>query len=164
MDKPCTLTIHRTSSGYLLRIIGRGSMNESPTARDFLGGAMDDGAHIVVDLADCEYLDSTFLGCLIMLHKRGQSGPASFRVVANAAARRRLLEPVRLEQVLDFADTVPECTGDPVQLPVTPLERREFAEHLLETHHKLAELGGPAAGTFLAIANRLKQELDEPFS
>lgn len=161
MEKPCTLTIHRTNAGYLLRVIGRGTMNESPTARDFLGGAIDDGVQIVVDLSDCEYLDSTFLGCLIMLHKRGQAGPAGFHVVADAAARRRLLEPVRLEQVLKFVDAMPECIGDPVELPVTQLERREFAEHLLETHRKLAELGGPAADTFRAIANRLKQELDE---
>ncbi len=160
MEKPCTLTIYRTSTGYLLRIAGRGTMRESPTVRDFLCGAIDDGAQTMVDLSDCEYLDSTFLGCLIMLHKRGKRGTASFRVVADAAARRRLLETVRLEQILDFADSPPECKSDPVELPVTPLQRREFAEHLLETHRKLAELGGPAADTFVAIANRLKQELD----
>ena len=69
MSDPCTLTIHRTKFGYLLRLVGRGTMRESPTVRDFACGAIEDGAEFVVDLSACEYLDSTFLGCLVLLHK-----------------------------------------------------------------------------------------------
>jgi len=160
MAADCTLTIHRTESGYLFRIAGRGSMRESPAVRDFVCGAIEDGADVVMDLAACEYLDSTFLGCLVMLHQRGTSGDGSFAVLADEAVRKKLLRSVRLDRVLHFADQCPQCVGDPVALHVSVLDRREFGEHLLETHRRLAELGGPAADTFRKVAEQLGKELD----
>jgi len=43
MDSSCTLEIHSIEAGYLLRIVGRGTMKESPTARDFATGAIEEG-------------------------------------------------------------------------------------------------------------------------
>ncbi len=164
MSEPCTLTIHRTASGYLFRIAGRGTMRESPSVRDFVCGAIEDGADVVLDLSACEYLDSTFLGCLVMLHERGKSCDGSFAVFADESVREKLLGSVRLHRFLTFTDECPNCIGDPVTLNVSILERIEFGQHLLETHRKLAELGGPAAGTFRKVAEQLEKELDDPSS
>jgi anti-anti-sigma regulatory factor len=161
MSQPCTLTIHRTSSGYVFRIAGRGTMRESPAVRDFICGAIEDGADVVADLSACEYLDSTFLGCLVLLHKRGQTSRGSFAVHADEIARARLLGSVGLERVLNFVDACPDCIGDGVNLPQADLERTEFWRHLLETHRRLAELGGPAAETFQRIADQMARELGE---
>ena len=60
MAATCTLAIHRTETGYLFRVIGRGTMRQSPAVRDFVSGAMEDGVEVVLDLCECEYLDSTF--------------------------------------------------------------------------------------------------------
>lgn len=164
MSDPCTLTIRRTASGYVFRVAGRGTMRESPTLRDFVCGAMEDGADVVVDLAGCEYLDSTFLGCLVLLHKRGQTCDGSFAVLAEDCVRKKLLATVGLDHVLEFAEQSPQCMGTPVTLPLTDLERREFHAHLLETHRKLAELGGPTAGTFRRIADQMAKEVGEDSS
>jgi anti-sigma B factor antagonist len=161
MSDPCTLTIHRTNTGYVFRIAGRGTMHESPAVRDFICGAMEDGASIVVDLTDCEYLDSTFLGCLVLLHKRGRNEKGSFAVHADERVRSRLLGCVGLDRVLDFVEQCPECVGPPVTLPLANLERNEFWHHLLETHRKLAELGGPSAESFGRIADQMAREIDQ---
>ena len=160
MAEPCTVTIHRTVSGCLLRIAGRGTMRESPSVRDFVLGALADGADVVLDLSECERLDSTFLGCLVMLHEGGKSCDGSFAVFADESVREKLLGSVRLHRLLTFEDERPDCLGDPVMLNVSILEQIEFGHHLLETHRKLAELGGPAAGSFRRAVEQLEKELD----
>ena len=161
MTDHCTLTIHRTESGYLFRIAGRGTNRESSAVRDFVCGAIEDGADVVLDLSTCEYLDSTFLGCLVLLHQRAAAHPGTFVVFADESTRERLLRQVGLDRLLCFVEALPPCTGEAVSLEVPTLERMEFCEHLLESHEKLAELGGPTAQTFASIAKQLAKELED---
>ncbi len=87
---PCQIGIYRTLTGYLFRITGRGTLRESPAFRDFVCGAIEDGAQVVLDLSACEHLDSTFLGCLVMIHQRGESDGGSFALFADRAIRENL--------------------------------------------------------------------------
>ena len=66
---------------------------------------------------------------------------------------------VHLDHFLNFADECPAGAGAPVTLHVSALDRAEFGQHLLETHRKLAELGGPAADTFRKVADQIAREL-----
>ena len=161
VDRPCNIEIDRTADGYLFRVVGRGTMRESPAVRDFGCGAIEDGADVLVDLSECEHLDSTFLGCLVVLNQRSQVSKGSFRVYASQEARDRLFGVSHLDRVLTFDERLPATIGMPVTLQITNLQRHEFCEHLLDTHHRLAELGGPSAETFQRIVEQLKQELDE---
>lgn len=158
MHQTCALAIHRTDSGYLFRIDGRGTMRESVAVRDFVCGALEKSDSVVVDLNDCDYLDSTFLGCLLVMHQRSSSCAAKLSIFATDSARQRLLATLRLDRVLSFAEELPECVGAAATLEVSEVGQPEFASHLIETHRKLAELGGPAANTFHAIADDLARE------
>jgi anti-anti-sigma regulatory factor len=160
MDEHSKIEIHRSVSGYVFRIVGRGTLLESAAVCDFVCGAIEDGADVVLDLSECEYLDSTFLGGLVIMYRRGESGCGSFAVFADESARRNLLDSCRLDLILPFVDECPPCTESSVALQVTHLKRTEFAQHLLETHRKLAKLGGPAAETFRRIVDQLRKELD----
>jgi len=162
MGERCTLTIHRTGSGCLIRVAGRGTMWESPSVRDFVCGTIEGGADVVLDLSECEYLDSTFLGCLVMLHERGKTRDGSFAVFADQSRREKVLGSVRLHRLLSFVDECPHCLGDPVGLNVSVLEGAAFGHHLLETHRRLAELGGPAAPSFRRAVKQLEKELNVP--
>lgn len=160
MSQTCTIAIQRTASGYLFRVAGRGTLRESPAVRDFVCGAIDDGAQIIIDLSDCEYLDSTFLGCLVMMQQRGKTKDGSFRLFADQETRDRLFHTCRLDHLLQFADGLPETDGEPVRLEITELDRQEFCRHLVDAHEQLAELGGPSAETFRHIVEQLRQELN----
>jgi anti-anti-sigma factor len=156
----CIVAIHRIESGFLLRLSGRGTLHDSPAVRDFVCGIIKEGAQIVLDLSECEYLDSTFLGCLMVLHERSSNRPGSFAVLANETARRKLLRTVRLDRLLTFIDECPVSIGEPVILRSSELKRTDFCRHLLETHRKLSELGGPEAATFGSIADEFAKELN----
>ena len=161
MDPACQIEIYCVESGYLFRIVGRGTLRESPAVRDFVYGALDDGADIVIDLNECEHLDSTFLGCLVILTQRSNQTTGSLGLFASDKTKQRLFGTSHLDRVLTFTDEHDECIGAPVSLQITNLERREFCQHLLDTHEKLAQLGGPSAETFQRIVVQLKQELEQ---
>jgi anti-anti-sigma factor len=161
MAETCNLAIHRTESGYVFRIAGRGTHQESASLKDFVCGAVEGGANVVLDLSPCDYLDSTFLGLLLILHQLGESSEGSFAVLADEDARRKLLCTAGLDQLLPFAEEPPECIGKPVTLELSKPDEREFGKHVLEMHRLLAELGGPAADAFREVADQLQKDLDE---
>ena len=161
MDDSTLVTVKRSESGYIVRVQGKGTRHESPSVRDFVCGAIEDGASVVLDLAGCEYLDSTFLGCLVILHKRGCENDGRFRVCADESAINKLLHPTRLDQVLSFCPALPESRGNPVALKPVELERLEFGQHLLATHDELAQIGGPHSTAFELVADQLRRELSE---
>ncbi len=116
---------------------------------------------LVVDLAGCDYLDSTFLGCLVDLHKHyGMRQPSRFTVVAPPEAAHRLLGPTHLDRFLHIADAVPETIGNAVELPREVLGPDDLGRHLLDCHRRLAEVEGPNQAIFQRIADRLATELE----
>ena len=58
------LKIAPTANGCVIRVEGRGTMNESTAAKNVALRTLkgDDSASVVFDLSNCEYLDSTFPG------------------------------------------------------------------------------------------------------
>src|SRR4051812_9057346 len=99
MSVPCVVKVGRTTAGYRLRVEGTGTMRESPAVSEFAGHALGDGAStLVVDLTACDYLDSTFLGCLVNLqlhHGRGE--PPRLLIAASPGVGRRSFAANHLE-------------------------------------------------------------------
>ena len=79
MPTPALLKVARTSTGYCVRIEGRGTMRESPAAAEFVLRSLEKAPApgITVDLSGCDYLDSTFLGCLVEMQRRLTKTPAA---------------------------------------------------------------------------------------
>jgi anti-anti-sigma factor len=161
-----SLSIGPTPLGFVVRLRGKGTMNESVALQEFathaLGGP-DATSLLVIDLTDCEYLDSTFLGGLALLHRRhNQSSPHRFQVFASADRRQKLLAATHLDRVLDLAQERPLVdVGALVELG-RHNDTRELVRHVMESHRRLAELKGPDHREFAAIADRLAEELGEP--
>jgi len=142
-------------------------MKQSPALRQFTDQSLDKNplTGILLDLAACEYLDSTFLGCIVGLHRRCGPPHASqtppLAVCADGPTRRRLLGPTRLDLVLHCRDVAPPAQGEWIELPAAELPREDFGYHVMECHRRLAEVGGPQGAVFQAVADQLARELAE---
>jgi hypothetical protein len=141
-------------------------MSESPALREFAVQSFDSPAAtstVVVDLSQCDYLDSTFLGCLLSLHRKyNRTSPHRFQVAASGDKRQQLLAPTHLIQALDLTDICPEPISDVVEVSRPTLPGEDLGRHVMECHRHLAELGGAGAAAFRAIAEQLARELGEP--
>lgn len=154
-----------TADGCCVRIEGRGTMQESPAAKAIAAGTLrgDQKTHVVVDLSFCDYLDSTFLGCLVQLFRDfGSKTDSRFHIAGSADRRKKLLGACHLDKVIPSLDTAPQQLGEWVPVPVPPVGSKDLARHIMECHKLLAEIDCPMRAAFAKIAEQLQRELNEP--
>jgi anti-anti-sigma regulatory factor len=156
---PCELLVGPISDGTVVTLVGRGTMCESPAFRDLAARLLDKGV-VVFDASRCDYLDSTFLGCLIGLKKSCElvSG-YRFLIAASPDQRVKLFCTSSLHRYFDFVDDCPETSCDCEKIDLERPEQRELGRHIMRCHERLAEMGGSESGAFQAIADRLAKEL-----
>jgi anti-anti-sigma regulatory factor len=159
------LRVGRTASGFLVQVEGWGTLRESPALREFAVQSLDDPggpSTVVVDLSHCDYLDSTFLGCLVSLHRKyNRTSPHRFQVAASCDQCQKLLAPTHLNHLLDVTEVCPEPVSDVLEVSRPLLPTYDLGRHILECHRRLAELGGSQAASFRSIADHLARELGE---
>ena len=156
------LEVGRTPDGFVVRIAGRGSRHESPGLKAFVMKALDGtpSAAFTVDLSACEYLDSTFLGCLVGLHSKfNAKGGPRVHVAGSDDKLGQLFGSSGLDRVLPRGGSSEPAVGEWLAVPAAELDRDQLGEHLIECHRRLAEVGGPEAETFAAIADQIEREL-----
>lgn len=164
MSESCVLKVAGTTGGYCIRVEGRGTMRESRAAAEFAARPLEEpGVVVVADLSACEYLDSTFLGCLVDMHRRaGKEKPPRFVVFAPPEKVQTLLYPMRLDLVLKTTAQPPELVGHFVALRAAEPGTADVMRHVMDCHRLLAEVGGPQKAVFTAIADNIERELNKP--
>jgi anti-sigma B factor antagonist len=93
----------------------RGSLDlaTSPTVRAALSEATEKGSHhLIVDLTQLEFLDSTGLGVLIGAHRRAAERGGSFRVVISDGPIARLLNITGLITVFAVYHSLEDARSD----------------------------------------------------
>jgi hypothetical protein len=151
----------RTRNGFRLLVEGRGTLRESPAVYEFAEHALsDECSTLVVDLSACDYLDSTFMGCLVILQKRhGHGTPPRLLIAAPPDVGHRVLAPNHLDGLFHMVDASPEVVGGEEALPSLELGVSDFGRHVLDCHRRLAEVDGPSQAAFAAVADGLAREL-----
>ena len=137
-------------------------MGQSPAAREVALNTLgaDPQAVVVFDLSACEYLDSTFLGCLMDVYRRfGRTQPQRYFLAADAATRKKLLGPTHIDRLIPTLEVPPEPCGPWVVVPTQNLDRRALTRHVMECHQALAESDCPMRGVFAKVVQHLEREL-----
>lgn len=147
--------------GLVVYLSGRFTMNESWQFQEFLCQTLSSDKQLasIVDLNECEYLDSTFLGCLVKIHKQF---PARLVLSANEESSARLLQTCHLHRLFQFLSTpLTDVTTEPICLSTPSMDRVDFGHHVLDCHRQLAEIASPSQAAFHRIVEHLEQELGE---
>ncbi len=77
-----------------------------PTFRKVLGSKIDEGPkHIILDLSQIDFIDSSGLGALVQLAKQAQTAKGTLQIVTNARVTQTV-KLVRLEQFLSLRPSV----------------------------------------------------------
>ena len=157
------IRVHQDPHVLTFRVSGRATMQQSPAllraaAQSLAGGVTS----LRVDLHDCAYMDSTFLGSLLALKRQvdAQGGGRDFALLAPSPRCIGLLQQMGMDRVL-------RITGEAADLPENewralddpaPDRQAEFKETVVRAHQELAGLPtGSGADQFKAIASKLTQ-------
>ncbi len=87
MPMPSKFLIGHLSDGLVIRVVGCATMRESPAFRAAVEPNLDAG-NVLFDATQCDYVDSTFLGCLIGIKKACELLSSRRFVIAACAATR----------------------------------------------------------------------------
>jgi anti-sigma B factor antagonist len=145
-------------------VAGRARMMEGLAIRRFAEQALQAGAkYFRVDLSDCTYMDSTFQGTLLCLHRKAKERQGELQVFSPSSACRQLLKQIGVDRVFHLVEhpLSEEPDADAVKLTIDCRETvsRELEGTLVDAHQQLAALDGPEAPAFRAVVNTLLKDI-----
>lgn len=158
----------------LVQVIGRGSYRISPGLKEFASAALDRGAHgIVLDMADCIGMDSTFMGVLAGLSTRlaAKATPGHGRVtLINLSPKlRRLLTTLGLDQLVevhlagetpaDLAALTERGLQESGKETASEASRKERMQTMLSAHEDLVEALPHNKPQFKDVLDFLRQDI-----
>lgn len=142
-----------------VKIYGRGTFQTVADFRDFVKKSLDDGCGVFIDLANCETLDSTFIGTLVALgmgsKKDGESRLKLFNVSDHV---KNILTTLGLLNILDIRDSVPSGGGEFSTLESTAHDKVEITDLMLDAHLTLSRLNERNAVEFKDVVEFLRQQ------
>ena len=94
----------------VVRVAGELDIASAPALREKVIAALTEGhVHVVLDLTDVAFLDSTGLGVIVGLLKRARTLGGDLRLVCPGDGVRRVFEITALDRTLPLARTVEEA-------------------------------------------------------
>jgi anti-anti-sigma factor len=163
-DSSGTIFATFESSTAVVRVRGKAQAHQCPAFRRFaeemLAGSAD---RLQVDLSECDYFDSTFLGTLLHLRKTpGQDGSSMLTLVAPSEQCLQILGRMGAKSLfrIDHGCSV----DDSQQWHVLPEEQPgqcglDFKRNVVEAHQELAQVNGPMQDKYRMIADLAAQDL-----
>lgn len=147
------------------RVEGRATFQISPGLKKYAAERMLDGfRRFVVDLSDCETMDSTFMGTLagIALHL-GEIGQGDLKVVNANKRAASLLSNLGLDQLFEVLEAGAPGVRfpEPVQFTEangTRLTQEESRAQMLDAHQALVEADAENAVRFRDVLEVLGQD------
>jgi len=146
----------------VFRPVGRVTFKVSKEFREYVAKAFAaDTTCLVLDLAECATMDSTFMGVLAMIGIEGRKRQARMLVVNAAPANRKLLDDIGVSRVWSFSDIpVPEAElGILCEAAKGAVSTAEVAELVLAAHQTLMDLDEANIPKFKNVVDLLSLEL-----
>lgn len=148
-----------------IRVTGRGSFKVSSTLKQFISdvAARQTVETVVVDLAECIGMDSTFMGVLAGLSGRLKQNHQVLELIHLSKKNEHLLATLGVDRVIahyshDHGHDVPAANTQ--SLPATQATKKDLAETALHAHEQLVELNEENRPRFKRVIEYLKADVD----
>ncbi len=152
-----TVRYHQQGLTVTFRVEGRATMANSVPLRRCAERLLGEGSNQVrVDLRDCNYMDSTFLGTLLTINKALEKTQGHLTLIAPSLACSRILDQMGLTDILPAqADPLdPQAGWTDVGDAADP---GALKRNVVQAHEELASLPGPAGEQFKAVVRCLAE-------
>jgi len=155
-----------------VRVVGRGTFQNSQPLRLFAVRKVDEGQReFVLDLGQCQGMDSTFLGVLagIGLRLRQNGKLATVHIVNISPRNLELIQTLGLDRLFTVNSSAPPplAEADYRKLPDTdltqmthPLEKDETTDLMIEAHDNLVRADERNAAKFRELTRFLREAVE----
>ena len=142
---------------------GKGSHLNSPILKKFVLAEAPElaGRSVIIDLAACTGMDSTFMGILSCLAGHVEAHDATLQVVNAAGRNGELLRGLGLDNLFSIQDGTAHLPPAPACAAVepSPCTRGERTAVCLEAHEALAAADPRNAETFRDVIDLMREEV-----
>jgi anti-sigma B factor antagonist len=143
-----SLRIQKRGQTISCHVTGQATMQQSPALRHRVEHSLATGLIALhVDLEECTYMDSTFIGTLLLFKRRLRE----FALVAPSPECCRLLKKMGLVAVFCIIpkEFLPSSLGEVLD---SESAGDNFKRTIVEAHQELASMPGPAGVNFRGVA------------
>jgi anti-sigma B factor antagonist len=144
------------------RIVGKGSFKNARHLTKYVEKATLSGIRdFVIDLQDCQHMDSTFMGVLAgMAAKRRRENLSTPKVIFTNARNLELLQTLGLDRILIIESAAPaDNSADFKALENDASSKAEVTQTMYEAHQHLIDLDASHATQFQDVMLYLKDKL-----
>jgi len=140
-----------------IRVSGRGTLAVGPPLREFIQQAEQSGVReAILELADCDSMDSTFLGLIAGFAMRLRRAGGRMLAVSPGERVQRLFRTLGLDRLLEIAPRPPaESAGGGELLHSAPATGAR--QVLLEAHETLASVSEENRERFRDVIEFLRE-------
>ncbi len=147
-------------SSFYIKAIGHITASFCPTVKEKVQEIVNDGVPIeavFIDLSECTYMDSTFMGLILTLHKLLKEKAGKSVVIGNPTEESlKLLVSLGINKLVTISEDSPPL---PDKLDEVSPEVAPSAEFLLNAHQNLMELNEENRAKFSLVEKILKEEI-----
>jgi anti-anti-sigma factor len=163
---PASLSVCVADQVVCIKIAGRASFQGSVDFRTLVNTLWQQGhTRFVLDVTDCQLMDSTFLGVLAGLglkfsQERNGSGPATLELLNPSTRIFDLIENLGIAHLFQFHQGAVPVSGElsPVG-PAAASDRKETTRTCLEAHKLLMEINPANVSKFKDVTRFLEEDL-----
>jgi len=137
----------------------------SPALKKFIisiGDNLSDSGFpkIIIDLSQCDYMDSTFLGTILLANRMIYKSNGKFIEIAKPTKFcKNLLTQMGLDKYFPIIDLDYDNSGGRIELDEEQLEGLEKANFLLQTHKALSDVNELNKTKFALVTKLLQEEI-----
>ena len=163
MEKSTVLVAREADVAYI-QVNGRGSFQNAGHLKGFYSEVIKEGAQrFVIDLKNCTYLDSTFLGTMTGLGLKLKDSPQGRLQIINASTRNlELMQNLGLDRLFHIQvsglDYKPE---DMHEVDKQHESKTNTGETMLEAHELLMQWDERNVAKFKDVVDYLREDLGQ---
>ncbi|MCX8155729.1 MAG: STAS domain-containing protein [Verrucomicrobiae bacterium] len=163
----CPLEVCLKAGTAVLRVNGRASMKCSPEFKRLLLELYQRGTtHFVLDLSQCDLMDSTFLGVLLgfaIKTPAGPAGPPKVELYRPGARVKSLFETLGVMEYFPLRETlsIEGLNYEPVCTQEGGASKTELAATSLEAHQNLMAVNPANVMRFKDVVKFLEEDLGQ---
>ncbi len=155
------LLISSQDGEYRIKVSGRATFDCAPPLRDLAKSLVNETfSAIRIDLKDCIWMDSTFMGVLAMLGLRARSAKAVLEICSASEQNQALLAGLGLKKLFLFTDHTFSADGDWKTGGTQPVQMAEGAATVLEAHKTLMDVDEQNVEKFEKVVDLVQQDID----
>jgi anti-sigma B factor antagonist len=166
--KKSNIMIARSKRGYEITIKGRATFDCSSPLRNFAENIVPGSIEkIFIDLTNCVWLDSTFMGTLAMLGLNAQKANIDVEIINIDDKNFKLLKELGVNKLFKYNnrkcnnpdaekwENIIECINN------EPSSEEQVADTILEAHKTLMEVDDDNINKFQKVVEMVEKEIIE---